>query len=69
MKISSLCKLIAEHGLEVIVKREVLLRVTKDRKLWRVMIVHVFHVHGTWKKKNTTDVEKYGTHIDDFSSL
>lgn len=40
----------AEHRLRGIVKRQALLRTTKDRKLWRVMTVQVLNVHSTLKK-------------------
>lgn len=45
----SFFNLLTEKGLGEIAKKQTLLSATKDRKLWRVMIVHVLKGHGTWE--------------------
>lgn len=37
----NLCKWIEDQGLAGMIKRQDLFKATKDRKIWRTMIVHV----------------------------
>lgn len=45
----SLCKWMARQELEEIVRRLTLIKPTKDRKWWRVMIAHILLGHNTIK--------------------
>lgn len=40
------------RGDKGLAKEQILLRMTRDRKLWRRMIAHVLKGHDTWKKKS-----------------
>lgn len=54
----------AGEGLVVIAKRKKILRDTKDRTLWRVMIAQVIRRYGTYKKKQCNPREKGDTYFN-----
>lgn len=49
-KFMTLCERIAEQGWGAIVNRQILLRPTKNRKVWRTMMNHILKGRSTKKK-------------------
>lgn len=48
------CKCMVEHGVEWIVKRQILLRASTDRKFLGAIIAYVLKVYGTVIRKNVS---------------